>query len=85
MTRQNYKILSILSALLSVYYPIVIGRLHVPLCSASPATINVGITNKNYPVVFLWDMEPRAREVLGMWSALTWVDLSTVQSSTVCL
>ena len=81
MTRQNYKILSILSVLLSVYYPIVIGRLHVPLCSASPATINVGILNKNYPVVFLWDMEPRAREVLGMWSALTW----PVQSSTVCL
>ena len=81
MTRQNYKILSILSVLLSAYYPIVIGRLHVPLCSASPATINVGITNKNYPVVFLWDMEPRAREVLGMWSALTW----PVQSSTVCL
>ena len=81
MTRQNHKILSILSVLLSVYYPIVIGRLHVPLCSASPTAINVGLTNKDPVVAFLWNMEPRAREVLGMWSALTW----PVQSSTVCL
>ena len=84
MTRQNHKILSILSilsVLLSAYYPIVIGRLHVWLCSASPTVINVGLTNKDPVVAFLWNMEPRAREVLGMWSALTW----PVQSSTVCL
>ena len=50
-------------------------------CVKPLPTINVGLTNKDHPVVaFLWDMEPRAREVLGMWSALTWVDLSTVQS-----
>ena len=41
MTRQNYKILSILSVLLSVYYPIVIGRLHVPVCDGLPLHINL--------------------------------------------
>ena len=46
-----------------------------------PLLINVGLTNKEPVVAFLWNMEPRAREVLGMWSALTW----PVQSSTVCL
>ena len=55
MTRQNHKILSILSVLLSVYYPIVIGRLHVWLCSASPTVINVGLTNKDPVVAFLWN------------------------------
>ena len=41
MTRQNYKILSILSVLLSVYYPIVIGRLHVPVYDGLPLHINL--------------------------------------------
>ena len=75
MTRQNYKILSILSVLLSVYYPIVIGRLHVPLCEASPSTINVGVTNKNHPVVFLWNMVPNQQPGGPL----------NIQSSTVCL
>ena len=64
MTRQNYKILSILSilsVLLSAYYPIVIGRLHVWLWSASPSAIKMLVSQINWTVVAFygtWCLEP---------------------------
>ena len=64
MTRQNHKILSILSilsVLLSAYYPIVIGRLHVWLWSASPSAIKMLVSQINWTVVAFygtWSLEP---------------------------
>ena len=96
MTRQNYNkniihIIRIICIIIHIIHIICIIICILSNCyweiacvaviSLSLCYKNVGLTNKLDSRCILWNMVPRALEVLGMWSALTW----PVQSSTVCL